>query len=195
MTNKLIAFFAALTFSANAAYAAAAPDFTAQSADGKTVNLSDYKGKIVVLEWNNPECPFVKKFYNSGAMQKLQKAATAKGVIWLSINSSAEGNQGHADAESAKAYIAEHKASPTAYLLDGDGKIGHAYGAKTTPHMFVIDKEGNLAYSGAIDDKASVNPDDIKGAKNYVTAAIDALTAGKTPDVATTQSYGCAVKY
>ena len=173
----------------------AAPDFTATAISGKEVTLSGYKGKIVVLEWNNPDCPFVKKFYDVGAMQKYQADATAKDVVWLSINSSAEGKQGHLDTASAKASLTEKKAAPSEYILDPKGEIGHLYGAKTTPHMFVIDKEGTLAYAGAIDDKRTPSSGDIEGAKNYVSAAIDALTAGKEVEVASTQAYGCSVKY
>jgi len=197
---KKLIFALATLFIANAAYAdatigKAAPDFGAPTASGKTVSLSDYRGKLVVLEWNNPGCPFVKKFYEVGAMQELQAAYTKKGVVWLSINSSAKGNEGFVDADSAKALIADKKAVPTEYLFDDSGVIGHKYGAKTTPHMFVIDTKGVLVYAGAIDDKASTDSDDIKGAKNYVTAALDALLAGKKIETTSTQAYGCNVKY
>ncbi len=200
MMKKILAPLAVCWLAATPALAApevgkAAPDFTATSASGKTVKLSDYAGKIVVLEWNNPGCPFVKKFYGSGAMQKQQAAATAKGIVWLSVNSGAEGNQGHMNGEEALAFVADKKAAPTEYLLDCDGTIGHLYGAKTTPHMFVIDNKGKLVYAGAIDDKAGVNPDEIATAHNYVDAAIAAIMAEKTPEVTTTQSYGCSVKY
>ncbi|MDX2073526.1 MAG: redoxin domain-containing protein [Alphaproteobacteria bacterium] len=191
----LIAFFAAHNAFAAAQVGSAAPDFTATTASGKSVKLSDYKDKIVVLEWTNPGCPFVKKFYGAGAMQKLQAETKAKDVVWLSVNSGAEGNQGYVDAGSAKTLIAEQKAVPSEYLLDAKGEIGHLYAAKTTPHMFVVDKKGILAYAGAIDDKATPNPEDIAGANNYVVAAVDALVAGKTPETTSTQSYGCSVKY
>ncbi len=172
-----------------------APDFTAESASGKTVKLSDYKGKLVVLEWTNPNCPFVRKFYGAGKMQEYQAAATKKGIIWLSINSSAEGHEGYVVAEGANAFITERKAKASEYLLDSAGTIGHLYGAKATPHMFVIDKTGALAYAGAIDDKPTPHPEDIAAAHNYVTAALDALMAGKPVEMPTTQAYGCPVKY
>ncbi len=172
-----------------------APDFTASAASGTTVKLSDYKGKIVVLEWNNPGCPFVKKFYGAGEMQRLQAETTKKGVVWLSINSSAAGNEGHVDAASANQFIADSKAKPTEYLLDGSGTIGHLYGAKTTPHMFVIDPAGTLAYNGAIDDKPTPKSEDIAGAHNYVTAAIAAVLDNKAVKTTSTQPYGCNVKY
>ncbi len=197
--KKMLPLLAALFFTSPALAAPevgkVAPDFSGISADGKTVKLSDYAGKTVVLEWSNPGCPFVKKFYNSEAMQKQQAAAKAKGVVWLTINSGAEGNQGSLDATSSKALIAEQKIASAAYLLDKEGAIGHLYGAKTTPHMFVIDAKGVLAYAGAIDDKASTDSADIVGATNYVDAALAALMAGKTPEVTNTQSYGCPVKY
>lgn len=200
MIKKVITSVAACWLAASPAHAGAeigkaAPDFTGKTADGKTVKLSDYVGKIVVLEWNNPGCPFVKKFYEPGEMQKLQTAAKENSVVWLTINSGAEGKQGHMNGGEALAFVAEKKASPAAYILDGEGTIGHLYGAKTTPHMFVIDEKGVLAYAGAIDDKPSVNSDDIASANNYVTAAIDALKAGKTPEITTSQAYGCSVKY
>lgn len=172
-----------------------APDFTATAASGKTVKLSNYKGKIVVLEWTNPGCPFVRKFYGAGKMQELQASAKEKGVVWFSINSGAEGKQGNVDAAGAKSFIADMKATPTEYLLDGKGEVGHLYDAKTTPHMFVIDKTGKLVYAGAMDNKPTPHQEDIKGATNYVTAALEAIMAGKKPEVASTQSYGCNVKY
>ena len=190
-----LALFAATSANAEVQIGKAAPDFSAASASGKTLKLSDYKGKIVVLEWTNPGCPFVKKFYGAGEMQKLQAAATQKGIVWLSINSSAEGHEGYVVAESANAFIAERKAKASEYLLDSAGTIGHLYGAKTTPHMFVIDKEGVLAYAGAIDDKPTPHAADIAGAHNYVSAALDALLASKKVETPTTQAYGCPVKY
>lgn len=173
----------------------AAPAFTATAADGATVKLEDYKGKIVVLEWFNKECPFVRKHYDSKNMQNLQKELTAKDVVWLTVNSSAEGKQGHETAASATETIAKEGAAPTHFLLDGDGTIGKLYDAKTTPHMFVIDKDGKLAYSGAIDDKASTYTSDIEGAKNYVRAAVDSLEKGEAVAETSTKSYGCGVKY
>ena len=179
----------------NSAYAKQAPDFSAADIEGKPVQLSALKGKIVVLEWNNPGCPFVRKFYGAGAMQQLQQDAAAKGVVWLTVNSSAPGKQGNMDAGAAKAYVAEQKAAPAHYILDPEGKIGNLYGAKTTPHMFVIDAAGNLAYAGAMDDKPSPNPDVLAGAHNYVMAAIADLQAGKPVALESTQAYGCNVKY
>lgn len=173
----------------------AAPDFTATDSNGKEHKLSDYKGKIVVLEWNNPECPYVKKHYDAKNMQKLQEEKTTKGIVWLTVNSGAEGKQGHLTGAAANAYIAEKGAKQTAYLIDAKGEVGKAYEAKTTPHMFVIDKEGNLVYDGAIDDNDSANPADAATAKNYVSAAIDALEAGKTVETSKTKPYGCGVKY
>jgi AhpC/TSA family len=171
------------------------PDFTAKDSNGQAHKLSDFKGKIVVLEWNNPECPFVKKHYDSGNMQKLQQTYTAKDVVWLTINSSAAGKQGHLDNAGANKYIAEKDAKQTAYLLDPAGEIGKIYDAKTTPHMFVIFKDGTLAYEGAIDDNDSANPDDAATAKNHVAAALDDLIAGAAVKTAQTKPYGCGVKY
>ena len=174
-----------------------APDFKAVDAvSGKNVALSDFKGKIVVLEWNNFGCPFVNKFYSSGAMQKFQANAVHDGVVWISVNSSADGKEGYlTDAATAKAAMAEHHSNASHYLLDHDGAIGHLYGAKTTPHMFVIDTKGNLAYMGAIDDKPTADPADIEGATNYVAMAIKNLRDGTPIQTTTTRSYGCFVKY
>jgi hypothetical protein len=173
----------------------AAPNFRAHDVNGRIVSLSDFKGKTVVLEWNNPECPFVRKHYGSGNMQKTQAAATKDGVVWLSINSSAEGKQGHMDGAKAKGVLASLKAQPTAYLLDPKGIVGNGYGAKTTPHMYIINPAGNLVYAGGIDDKPTPNPSDIDGARNHVLAALGELKAGKAVSVPTTRPYGCAVKY
>jgi peroxiredoxin len=172
-----------------------APDFTGTDVNGKAVKLSDFKGKTVVLEWNNPECPFVVKHYKEGNMQKLQKDATAKGVVWLSINSGAPGKQGHMDGAKAKATLAEQKGAVSAYLLDPEGKIGKLYDARTTPHMFVIDPKGQLAYMGAIDSIRSANASDVAKAENYVTAALSAISSGKPVATPVTQPYGCSVKY
>jgi hypothetical protein len=173
----------------------AAPPFKANDVNGKVVSLSDFKGKTVVLEWNNPDCPFVKKHYGSGNMQKTQAAALKDGVVWLSINSSAEGKQGHMDGAKAKAVIASLNAQPTAYLLDPNGVIGNGYGAKTTPHMYIVDAKGTLVYNGGIDDKPTPNPADINGARNHVLAALSELRAGKPVSVPTSKPYGCNVKY
>lgn len=172
-----------------------APDFTLTDTHGKKHSLSDYKGKFVVLEWINHDCPFVGKHYGSGNMQKLQKKYTKKGVIWLSINSSAPGKQGHCSPEKANKLTKEKDAAPTAVLLDPDGKVGKLYGAKTTPHMFIINPEGILIYNGAIDDKPSTNVADIAKAKNYVQTALDEALAGKKVTIRATQPYGCSVKY
>jgi peroxiredoxin len=172
-----------------------APDFTGKGSDGKTYHLSDLRGKYVVLEWHNRECPFVKKHYESGNMQRLQKEWTGKGVTWLTVLSSAPGKQGNATAADENAYIKTKKASPSAAILDPEGTIGNLYSAKTTPHMFVIDPKGTLIYNGAIDDKASANKADIQGAKNYVSAALTEAMAGKPVTDASTRPYGCSVKY
>ncbi len=183
--------------SANAAVTVGkpAPEFTGTDSNGKSHKLSDFKGKVVILEWTNPECPFVKKHYDSKNMQGLQEKYTGEGVIWLSINSGAEGEQGNLKDEAANKYIKDHGAKQTAYLLDPSGTIGKAYDAKTTPHMFVIGKDGNIAYEGAIDDNDSAKPEDAATAKNYVSAALDSLLAGKPVEKTQTKPYGCSVKY
>ena len=172
-----------------------APDFSLTDSKGKTQSVSQYKGKYVVLEWFNPECPFVKKHYGSGNMQKLQEEFTAKGVVWLSIDSSAPGLEGNLTAEQANAKIAEWKTKQTALVLDPDGKAGRSYGAKNTPHMFVINPEGKIVYEGAIDSKATPNPSDIASSTNYVKVALEESLAGKTVSNANTRPYGCSVKY
>jgi len=172
-----------------------APDFSLTDSNGKTQTLSQYKGKIVVLEWNNPECPFVGKHYNSGNMQKQQTDATAAGVIWLTINSSATGKQGDLDGAAANAYVAKVGARQTAYLLDPAGTAGHLYGARTTPHMYVIDQQGVLRYMGGIDSIASTDKEDLAKAKQFVPQVLAELKAGKAVSVTTSQPYGCSVKY
>jgi peroxiredoxin len=172
-----------------------APAFTLTDSHGKAHSLADAKGKVVVLEWWNFECPFVAKHYGSGNMQKLQKEWTAKGVVWLTLSSSAAGKQGHVDGAKASALMKEKGGAPTAVLLDHDGKVGKAYGAKTTPHMFVIDAKGTIVYAGGIDDKPSTDQADIATAKNYVSAALAEVLAGKAVTTATSQPYGCSVKY
>lgn len=173
----------------------AAPDFKLNDLNGRVVTLSQFKGKTVVMEWNNPECPFVKKHYDTGNMQKTQAAALADGVVWLTINSSAPGKQGHMSGAEAKTVVAEQKARPSAYLLDPKGVVGKGYDAKTTPHLYIVNKAGKLVYAGGIDDKPTKNKDDIKGARNHVLAALGELKAGKPVSVSTTRPYGCAVKY
>ncbi|MCU0792241.1 MAG: redoxin family protein [Opitutaceae bacterium] len=173
-----------------------APAFTLTDLDGTSHNLSDFKGKTVVLEWVNPECPFVVKHYEkSGNMPALQKAATADGVIWLQINSAAPGKQGDYDAAAAKAWQQKTGAAATAYLRDVSGAVGKAYGAKTTPQLYVITADGTLVYNGAIDSIRSTNADDIAKAENFLTAALAAVKAGQPVAKATTQPYGCSVKY
>ena len=173
----------------------AAPEIEATDTNGQPFKLSDHKGKIVVLEWTNHHCPFVVKHYGSGNMQATQKAAMEQGVEWVSIVSSAPGRQGHVSAEKANEVTAEQSATITAKLLDESGAIGKLYDAKTTPHMFIVDAEGNIAYAGAIDSNSSPNPKTIEGATNYVTAALDNLKNGTSVAVSQTQPYGCSVKY
>ena len=174
-----------------------APTFTGTDAlSGKTVSLDALKGKTIVLEWNNFECPFVHKFYDSGTMQKLQKAATDDGVIWVTINSNAEGKEGFlASDAAAKAAVAAHHGNETYFLRDPHGTIGHLYGAKSTPTMIVIDKTGTLVYQGAIDSIPTPDVTDIAKADNYVTDALQSLKAGTPVKTTQTQSYGCFVKY
>ncbi|CAN5651382.1 thioredoxin family protein [soil metagenome] len=174
---------------------ASAPDFSLMDTKGSMRSLADYKGKYVVLEWFNPECPFVKKHYGSGNMQNLQEEYAGKGVAWLSIDSSAPGKQGHLTAQTGEKMIADWKMSNTTLLLDPEGKAGEAYGAKNTPHMFVINPARKIVYQGAIDSKATANPADIKGATNYVKAALDETLAGKPVSNSNTKPYGCSVKY
>ena len=174
---------------------AAAPGFSGKDLNGRTVRLADFRGKTVVLEWNNPECPSVKAHYESGNMQKTQAAATNDGVVWLTINSSAKGKQGYMMPAEARAQIAGQNSRRTAYLLDPTGVVGRAYGATATPHMYVIDTSGKLAYRGAIDDKPAADKDDISGARNHVLAALSELKAGRPVSVPTSRPYGCSVKY
>ena len=172
-----------------------APDFTVTDTNGLTHSLSDFKGKNVVLEWSNHQCPFVVKHYKPGNMQKIQKEATDNGTIWLTIVSSADGKQGNVSATEANNIMKEVGAHSTARILDPSGKIGKLYGAKTTPHMFVVDKAGTLVYAGAIDSDSSFRSSSIIGATNYVQAALSSLNAGEPIKVASTKPYGCGVKY
>lgn len=181
--------------SAAAAVGHPAPAFTLTDSNGNSHSLSDFEGKLVVLEWWNYQCPFVNKHYGGGNMQKLQKEWTGKGVVWLTISSSGPGKQGYVDEVSANSIMKEKGGAPTAILLDHDGKVGRAYGAKTTPHMFVIDETGTLAYAGGIDDKPSTDQADLATATNYVQAALEQLSAGEKVTVPTSDSYGCGVKY
>jgi len=171
-----------------------APDFSATDINGKAVKLSDYKGKIVVIESYNSDCPFCNNQYKTGAMQKLQADLAAKGVVWLLVNSVNPNNPSHRTAEQAKAEMADKKIVATAWIDDSSGTVGHLYNMKTTPHMFVIDKNGTLVYDGAIDNEPDPVHDPSK-AKNYVTAAIDAVMAGQPVTVSQTKPYGCSVKY
>lgn len=172
-----------------------APAFKAVDADGKTRSLSEFAGKTVVLEWTNAGCPYVQKHYNAGNMQGVQKQAVKDGAVWLTLISSAPGQQGHKSAAEAKAWKAASQAGSSAVLLDPTGAVGKAYDARTTPHMYVIDKSGKLVYMGGIDDKPSADPVTLKGAKNYVTAALSDLKAGRAVVQPVTRPYGCSVKY
>ena len=172
-----------------------APEFTLKDSNGQSHNLSDFKGKFVVLEWLNHGCPFVVKHYESGNMQKLQKEYTGKDVVWLSIVSSAPGKQGHMTPEETNKAKAEKGSAATAVLIDEDGAVGQLYNAKVTPEMFIINPEGVLVYMGAIDDKKSTDPADVAGAKNYVKQALGEAMAGQPVSEPSTTPYGCSVKY
>ena len=180
---------------AQAVVGKSAPAFTLTDSSGQPRSLAQFAGKTVVLEWWNPDCPFVGKHYGSGNMQKLQKEWTAKGVVWLTVISSAPGKQGYVTPAEADAYVKGKSAAPTAVLLDPDGTVGRAYGAKTTPHMFVIDPKGALAYEGAIDDRPSTDQADVAAARSYVGEALSAVTAGRPVPTTTTTPDGCGVKY
>ena len=172
-----------------------APDFTLIDTQGTEHSLSDYAGEWVVLEWLNYDCPFVRKLYNSGNMQRLQEHYTELGVVWLSIVSSAPGQQGHFPPDEMNARTARHEGKQTAVLLDPSGQVGRAYGARTTPHMFVINPSGEIVYNGAIDDRPSPDPASLEGATNYVVRALTEATGGQPVTTARTQPYGCSVKY
>lgn len=174
---------------------ATAPDFETVDSNDTKIKLSNYKGKVVVLEWTNPQCPFVKKHYASNNMQKMQETYTQKGVIWLSIISSAPGKEGHTNKKEVKSMRENNGIKHSLTILDESGDIGHKFDARTTPHVFVIDKEGKIAYMGAIDDKPSTNKDDIPLAKNYLASALDAVLEGKKVELPQTIPYGCSVKY
>ena len=172
-----------------------APAFTATATSGSPVSLASYKGKIVVLEWTNHECPYVQKHYETGNMQALQREATAQGVVWLTLISSAKGEQGYVTAAQADELTTSRKAAPTAVLLDEPGAVGRMYGATNTPHMYVVDKAGTLIYAGAIDDRPTTRRADVPGASNYVRAALDSVSAGQPVKTPITRAYGCTVKY
>jgi peroxiredoxin len=172
-----------------------APAFTLMDQNGNEHSLSDFAGKVVVLEWLNHDCPFVVKYYRAGEMQRLQELYTGKDVVWLSVISSAPGKQGYLEPEEIVAINKEKNSHATAVLIDADGTVGRAYGARTTPHMYVIDTDGVLRYNGAIDDKPTANAADLEGARNYVVEALEAVMAGGEVEVKTTRPYGCTVKY
>jgi peroxiredoxin len=196
---RLATFAAALGASASVLAAAAvgqpAPAFSAVDTSGKTVSLADFKGKTVVLEWVNPGCPYVKKHYDSANMPATQKNAVAQGAVWLAINSTHSGASDYMAPAALAGWMKDKGAAPTATLMDADGKVGRAYGARTTPHMYVIDAKGTLAYAGAIDSKPTANPADIKTAANSVNQAVAEVVAGKKVSQPVTQAYGCSVKY
>jgi peroxiredoxin len=173
----------------------AAPDFTATGSDGKGYHLADLKGKYVVLEWHNQGCPYTQKHYESGNMQRLQKEWTGRGVKWFTVISSAPGTQGYVDANAENSYLAKMHAVPTATLLDPSGELGHLYGAKTTPHMFIIDPKGMLIYDGAVDDRPTTDLSDVNGATNYISLALNEAMSSKAVATPTTRPYGCSVKY
>jgi peroxiredoxin len=172
-----------------------APEFTLVDSKGQEHSLSDFRGKTVILEWHNRDCPFVKKFYGAGEMQRLQAMYNSGDYVWLTINSSKPGKQGHLSAEEANELIADKKFAATAFLLDESGDVGRAYAAKTTPHMYIIDTEGTLRYAGAIDSIPSAKADDIGKAENYVVSALEQLKAGQEVAKTVTKPYGCSVKY
>ena len=192
-------FTTSLLFTTSARAAAtvgqAAPDFTLTDTSGKTVKLSDFKGKHVVLEWNNPGCPFVRKHYDTANMQALQKEAGGKGVVWLAINSTATTHQDYLAPPKLSQWMTEQKASPSATLMDESGAVGKSYGARTTPHMYLINPQGTLIYAGGIDSIPSASTADIKTATNYVRVGLNEALAGKPLSKPTTQPYGCSVKY
>lgn len=199
--SHLVSLSVALAFTGNAAPAVAAsvgqaaPAFSATDVDGKAVSLADFKGRTVVLEWVNPECPYVRKHYGSANMQATQKAATARGVIWLAVNSTATRHVDYQPPAAMAAWMKSQGARPTATLMDAQGQLGRAYGARTTPHLYVIDARGTLVYAGGIDDKPSADPADVKTATNHVNAALADVLAGRPVALPVTRPYGCSVKY
>lgn len=172
-----------------------APDFTLKDAAGKSVQLSDFRGKYVVLEWTNPGCPYVRKHYDSGNMAATQQDAAGKGVVWLSINSTEKSSWDYMQPAKLAAWQGERKVQPTATLMDEEGTVGKSYGARTTPHMYMVDPQGKLVYAGGIDSIASSSKDDIPKAVNYVRQAMAEAAAGKPISAATTRPYGCSIKY
>ena len=190
-----LAFAAAPAAFAAAAVGQPAPDFTVKDATGKTVKLSDYKGKHVVLEWTNPGCPFVQKHYNSGNMPATQKEAMSKGVVWLSVNSTEKAASDYLEPAKLTAWAKDKQSVHTAMLMDEEGTVGKAYGARTTPHMYIVNPQGVLVYAGGIDSIASARVEDIKTATNYVRQGLDETLAGKPVSQANTRPYGCSIKY
>ncbi|HVL58390.1 MAG TPA: redoxin domain-containing protein [Burkholderiaceae bacterium] len=186
---------ALLTAASAATVGQPAPQFAATDSHGNTVSLDSLRGRYVVLEWFNPTCPFVRKHYDSGNMQALQKAFGGNGVTWLAVKTMQPGSYGYVDPAQANAWLAERQAAPAALLLDPDAKVARLYAARVTPHMFVIDPQGQLIYAGAIDDRRSTSPADVAGATNYVKAALDEAMAGRPVTTASTQAYGCTVRY
>lgn len=198
--KKLLLSTAVILMASTSAFATpvvgeAAPIWTGTDIEGVEHTLTDFAGKTVVMEWNNPECPYVVKHYDSGNMQALQKDATDQDVVWVTINSGAEGKQGHMSAKDAKTKMTVVGSNASAYILDPSGEIGKMYDAKTTPHMFVINPEGTLVYAGAIDSDPSFKQETIEGATNYITAALSSIKAGEPIEISSTQPYGCSVKY
>lgn len=180
---------------AQARVGAPAPGFTLKDSNDKTVSLADFKGKTVVLEWSNHECPYVRKHYGGNAMQALQKKWTAQGVVWLTLISSSPGSQGYVSGLEANKLTADRGAAPTAVLFDPKGDVGRVYGATVTPHMYVITGDGKVAYMGGIDDKPTTRLEDLKTARNFVDAALDEVKQGKPVSVTTSRAYGCTIKY
>jgi peroxiredoxin len=198
MKSMLVAAAAALLSTVVAAAATVgqpAPTFTVQDTSGKTVSLADFKGKTVVLEWVNPGCPYVQKHYSSANMQGTQKDAAAKGVVWLAVNSTTTEHSDYKAPAAMAQWMQQQKAAANATLMDADGQVGRAYGARTTPHMYIVDAKGTLVYAGAIDNKPSANPADVTTATNHVKVALGELQAGRAISVPSTRPYGCSVKY
>jgi peroxiredoxin len=195
LTPMLLLAASSAALAAPAVVGQSAPPFSVNDAHGQPVSLADFKGRTVVLEWVNPGCPYVRKHYDSANMQARQKAATQQGVVWLSVNSTAAGHYDYRKPADMAAWMRSQQAAPTHTLMDSDGKLGRAYGARTTPHLYVIDAKGTLVYAGGIDDRPSANPADVKAARNHVDAALADLAAGKPVAQPVTRPYGCSVKY
>jgi peroxiredoxin len=195
MTALALAAFSAGALASSAVVGQPAPAFSAKDTTGRSVALADFKGKHVVLEWVNPGCPYVRKHYDAKNMQATQKGATDKGVVWLAVNSTAPEYGDYLAPGKMAAWMKDQGAAATATLMDEDGKVGRAYGARTTPHMYVIDPAGKLVYAGAIDNKPTASKADIPGATNHVSVALAESLAGKPVSTASTRAYGCTVKY